>query len=281
MNEVIKDIYQLFESQPNIQEEWCKDLATNLSRMLKNRLQERQDEYKLRLSTMGQGDRKLWYSVRKDIPKEELRPETRLKFLLGDIVEEMFISLIKLSGHKVTDEQKEVVLHGVKGHIDCKVDGEIVDIKSAASLSFKKFEEETLYANDPFGYYAQGAAYEDAEGTKFAGWMVMDKQLGKMCFSRALNQFKPDMDSRVKHVIQMVKQNVEPDHCELPEEDGKSGNMKLSTTCSYCAFKKHCWRDSNNGYGLRTFLYASGPRFLTEVKSLPKVPEVTYEFQSD
>jgi hypothetical protein len=51
--------------------------------------------------------------------------------------------------------------------------------------------------------------------------------------------------------------------------DGKSGNMKLDTQCSYCAFKDMCWP------GLRTFLYSGKPRFLTEVVREPKVEEVT------
>ncbi len=51
--------------------------------------------------------------------------------------------------------------------------------------------------------------------------------------------------------------------------DGKSGNMKLGTKCSYCKYKNECHPD------LRTFLYSGGPRFLTEVVNEPKVLEVT------
>ena len=59
-----------------------------------------------------------------------------------------------------------------------------------------------------------------------------------------------------------------------PKPLGKSGNMTLCTECKYCSHKLHCWTDANGGKGLRAFMYANGPVFLTDVKNLPKVPEV-------
>ncbi len=41
-----------------------------------------------------------------------------------------------MAGHEVTDEQKEVELEGLKGHIDCKINGRVVDIKTASGFSF-------------------------------------------------------------------------------------------------------------------------------------------------
>jgi len=278
MYDVVKDIYALFDEEHlEVSDEWCEQLGNNIAKMLKGRLQEQQREYKLRMSSLGQGDRKLWYSVRESTPKESLRPETRIKFLYGDIIEEVYIALIRLAGHEVSKEQEEVELHGIKGHIDCLVDGKLVDIKSAASFSFNKFKDETLYSNDPFGYYAQLSAYSEAGDFEPAGWLVMDKQLGKLCFSKAMQAHLPDMGARAAFVKEMVKRDSEPEPCALPVADGKGGNMKLATTCSYCDFKKHCWRNSNGGQGLRTFIYSTGPRYLTEVRSLPKVQELIGE----
>ena len=36
-------------------------------------------------------------------------------------------------------------------HIDCKIDGEVVDIKTASNYAYKKFSEQTLRDDDPFG----------------------------------------------------------------------------------------------------------------------------------
>ena len=58
------------------------------------------------------------------------------------------------------------------------------------------------------------------------------------------------------------------------QTDGSSGNRKLDVGCSYCAYKVDCWKDSNNGTGLRKFIYANGPRYLTQVAKKPDVPEV-------
>ena len=49
-----------------------------------------------------------------------------------------------------------------------------------------------------------------------------------------------------------------------PEPDGKSGNTKLCTQCSYCDFKKICWPH------MRTFIYKGGPRYLINVAREPR-----------
>jgi len=277
MRQVVEDIYKVLLDPPEISDEWCEELGTQIASMLKDRLQEREEKYSLRLSSLGRGNRYLWYSVRDTIPKEELRPETRLKFLFGDVIELLYIALIELAGHEVSHEQEEVEINGIKGHIDCLVDGKLVDIKSTSTFSFAKFDKETLHMpdKDPFGYYAQLSAYAFATGYEPAGWLVMDKQLGKLCFSPVHEEHLPDMEERVDKIKDVVAQPGEPAPCAYPVPDGKSGNQKLPTVCSYCPYKFHCWRDSNNGHGLRTFLYSSGPVFLTHVARLPKVPEIT------
>ena len=48
----------------------------------------------------------------------------------------------------------------------------------------------------------------------------------------------------------------------------------IDVGCSYCAYKVDCWKDSNNGTGLRKFIYANGLRYLTQVAKKPDVPEI-------
>jgi hypothetical protein len=73
---------------------------------------------------------------------------------------------------------------------------------------------------------------------------------------------------RIKAIKNIVKLSKPPKRCYEPVPDGKSGNMKLPVGCSYCAYKYECWD------GLRTFIYANGPRYLVEVENLPNVIEV-------
>ena len=49
-------------------------------------------------------------------------------------MEDLLIFLVKLSKHQVTDEQKEVQVNGIQGHMDCKIDGEVIDIKTASGF---------------------------------------------------------------------------------------------------------------------------------------------------
>lgn len=79
------------------------------------------------------------------------------------MIEEMLLFLVRLTGHDVTDEQKEVSVGGVKGHMDCKIDGIVTDVKSTTKYGLMKFKDGTLAANDDFGYVDQIKAYAHAE----------------------------------------------------------------------------------------------------------------------
>lgn len=187
----------------------------------------------------------------------------------------MVLFLADLAGHTVEARQSEVELNGVKGHIDAIIDGWLVDVKSASSYSFKKFKEGRLLDDDPFGYYTQIMSYlyclqEDerlVEKDK-AAFLVFDKQLGHLCLDKHekpvwFDTFPLSYDRRKE----TVNSKEVPERSFDPEPEGKSGNMKLGTFCSYCDFKRVCYPE------LRTFIYSRGPVFLTEVVKEPDVFE--------
>ena len=230
------------------------------------------------MSNIGKKDRQLWYSYN-GYEGEKLLPHTRIKFLYGHLIEEMVLALTKLAGHDVTHEQKQVEVDGIKGSMDCKIDGVLTDVKSASSYGFKKFKDGSLVNDDPFGYIDQIKGYAHAEGTTDIGWLVMDKTNGHLTYLKydmadesqwywsKLNFFS--IPERIKNIKKVVESDTPPERCYEAIPDGKSGNMKLPVGCSYCAYKHDCW-----GEDLRTFLYSNGPRYLTQVVHLPNVIEV-------
>ena len=274
---IVEDIYELMDNgippQPRYLDEFLKDMQAAITKQLHP--DNRVEHNTLRMSNIGKGDRQLWYEVNGNDTKEELTPDTRLKFLFGDIIEALLIYLVKEAGHEVTHEQHEVEIGGIKGHTDCKIDGAMVDIKSASAYSFKKFKEGTLADNDAFGYMAQISAYAHAEEAEEAGFLVMDKVLGKLCYMPVHDMDRIDPVSRIEHMKEVVAQDTPPERCHDAVPEGKSGNMKLGVNCSYCPHKDKCWEDANDGKGLRLFAYSNGPVWLTEVVKEPKVKEIT------
>ena len=184
--------------------------------------------------------------------------------------------LSSLSGHTVTDEQKEVEVEGVKGHQDAMIDGVLVDCKSASGRSFDKFKSNNLLEDDPFGYIAQISAYAEANDVDKAAFLVIDKSTGQICLSSVHSMEMINAGNRVKHIKKMVSGNQIPDRCYAPVADGKSGNYKLPIGCVYCRHKSMCWSDANQGKGIRVFEYAKGKRYLVQVGKEPDVPEVAY-----
>ena len=228
---------------------------------------------KLRMSNVGYPDRQLWYQFQ-DIEEEPLKDSDYIKFLYGHIIEELVLCFAELAGHKVTDRQKETKLEGVKGHIDGRIDGVLVDVKSASPMGFRKFQEGTLSNDDPFGYMDQLSSYATAEEDSEAAFLVMNKLSGQLCLMPLHELEITNTGERIKYLKGVVKSKIPPPKCYDDVPDGKSGNYKLGVNCFYCSYKKTCWADANNGHGLRVFEYKKGKVYLTRVSRVPDVPEI-------
>ena len=225
------------------------------------------------MSNIGRPARQLWFESRGEEKKTFSAP-TLIKFLYGHILEELVVLLVKLSGHSITDQQKEVVVDDIVGHIDCKIDGEVVDIKTASNFAFKKFKEGTLQDDDPFGYMAQLAGYEASEGTSDGGFLAINKESGELTLYRPGPFSKPNITARISSMKDYLKLDELPPRCYPDVPEGKSGNRRIGTSCSYCPYKHECWSDANHGNGLISYKYASGVKYFTRVAKEPQVPRL-------
>ncbi len=256
-------------------EEFGKALAEKVAERLK---EDRSGPGTLRMSNLGKPDRQLWYTVHRADMGEELTPSTKIKFLFGDILELMCLFLAEEAGHEVTHKQEKVTVDGINGSCDAVIDGVLVDVKSASKYAFEKFRKGTLQDDDPFGYMEQLSGYSAGLGGLAGAFLAIGKELGHLTL---LQIPKENLDAiniraRIGHLKGVVDSKEMPERCYDPVPMGESGNLKLGTNCSYCAFKKDCWKDANGGVGLRTFSYSGGPVHLVEVAKEPNVLEITF-----
>ena len=235
-------------------------------------------EGQLRMSVIGKPARQLWYDKHSPKDRKDEDAGLNLKFLYGHIIEHLILYLAELSGHKIEDQQKKVEIDGISGHIDSKIDGEICDVKSASSFSFKKFQSGEIVGDDPFGYHAQLSGYETANGTKEGGFLVVDKSSGDICFYKPEDMAKPNVKSLIKNLRSTLEKDTPPEKCyEFKTE--KNGNKTLATGCMFCPHKWECHSDTNNGKGLRVFKYSNKNVMLADVVKQPLVEEITYEYE--
>jgi hypothetical protein len=233
----------------------------------------RNTDFTVRMSNVGKPPRQLWYEKRDPQGRGGIDGATQIKFLYGHLLEEIVLMLVRMAGHTVTDEQKEVVVDGITGHMDCKINGEVVDVKTASRFAFNKFRDGRLAQDDPFGYLGQLAGYEKAEGTENGGFLVLNKESGELCMFLPDDLDKPNIDTTIAELLPALELDVPPALCYDPVPDGKKGNMKIAKGCGWCKYKHECFKDSNDGQGLRTFKYSNGYTYLTEVVVEPKVEE--------
>lgn len=264
------DIYSLFDPHNHVvaNEERLETLCTNLKETLRSRLAKQEDRSgNLRFSSLGQPDRKLWLASRQT-QGEEMDGKLLFKFLYGHIIEELILYLAKESGHEVSDEQREVEVLGVKGHIDAIIDGVVIDVKSASPFGYKKFKEGSVVEDDPFGYIQQISGYSNVltpdQGPAF---IAFDKVAGDICVSPVsvsiASCHKPE--DRISHLKEVLASDEMPSQCYPFVPEGKSGNMKLATGCSYCAYKFNCFPE------VQGYAYSTGPVYLTKVVRKPNV----------
>src|SRR6056300_21203 len=282
LNNLVEDIYNVLDSltegnELNISEEMFEEFGKDMTDALRHWATPQNVEGKpvLRMSNVGRPERRLWFDTHtQSDTTEKLQPSTQIKFLYGHLLEVLMLFFVKLSVHKLTSQQKEITVSGIKGHMDCMIDGEVVDVKTASGYSFKKFKEGTLAEDDAFGYLSQLAGYEAAEKTNSGGFLVMNKETGELTMFVPDDMDKPNIKSKIKKVKNIIASDSPPDFCYQPIPEGKAGNMKVARGCSWCPHKFECHKDANDGQGLRVFNYAKGPVYFTKIVSEPNVEEV-------
>ena len=258
---LVEDIYDLFRGKKEVSAENVAVFSAKLAEKIAGKISRERSKTNLRMSNAGTPDRKLWYEVNKPELAEALDPAAQIKYLFGDILEELLLFLAKEAGHTVTDEQREVEINGVKGHIDCFVDGVLLDCKSSSPAGMAKFRDHRLEHDDVFGYLTQLRLYGSAVGADLGAFLAIDKSQGHIVLDkyRILNK---DWEAEIERKREMLKGEM-PERCFSDVSEGASGARKLGLNCSYCAFKKHCWP------GLKIAFYSNKPVFFT--KTSPKM----------
>ena len=280
---LVPDIYEkisvLSEGKPivipdSLLKDFGNDMMSSLKEWATPRVTDSNLKPNLRMSNLGKPDRQLWFDLNTEKSSGSLPDSLYIKFLYGHLLEVLLLFFVKLAGHKVEAEQKEVKVDGIVGHMDCKIDGEVIDVKTASGFAFKKFKNGTLRESDPFGYLSQLAAYEEAESTSKGGFLVINKETGELNLFIPEDLDKPNIKTRIKTIKKIVKRKTPPDFCYDPVPEGLSGNLKLSKGCIYCSHKFKCHENSNEGKGLRVFDYAKGLVYFTKVVKKPNVNEI-------
>ncbi len=283
------DTDSLLELVPKL-DQFGVDVSKAIVRQMGNRVKVR-DPRTLYASEIGKPcHRQIWYSYHKPELAEKMAPHTYLKFLYGDVLEELLLFLAEASGHTVEHKQHSCVAEytspdtgkvwHIRGRLDAVIDGCIVDVKSASSYSFRKFSTSgALRDDDPFGYIPQINFYDDGTvGSKTVApesglyFFVINKETGKLLVVEVETYINthtaviPPLVEALEGDIEVLKR--------MPTKVEKNGNEGLCVNCQYCPYKKTCW-----GKKLRVFMYAGGkPKFLVKVVSTPRVAEVTDVF---
>lgn len=226
--------------------------------------------------------RKLWYKFNKPEAAESMPGSAYFKFLYGDIIEEQVLLLAKEAGHDVSKEQARVEYHHedsgwqITGRVDAVIDGALVDVKSCSSYAYKSYQYGINETNDSFGYRFQLSGYfryGDFKA-KDSGIVWVDKQNGFINYTMVEPIQRDVLDNKIGWVARSIENETEPARGHLTVPEGKSGNETLSIPCSYCSFKQECWKDANQGQGLKGYRYSTGPKWLVKVVKEPRVDPI-------
>ena len=287
---LVEDIYHALDSdhQHETNEVLATKYAIQISVELTKATDQRTDareKGRLWASDLGKPClRQHWYNFNDNPTKEKLDGHTKFKFLYGNILEESVLYLAEEAGHDVSHCQARVETQvgdwTISGRIDGVVDGHLLDVKSTSTYGFKRYKEGINAVNDSFGYRFQLGFYKSFGDFDVpivdSGFLWIDKGNGHLLYTQVDDlPTKAELISRAQDIIEAVDKDEQMvPRAYGPTAYGKSGNMSLPMACSYCPHKQQCWRDSNNGQGLRGFVYNQGPVWFTDVAREPKCPEI-------
>lgn len=273
--QLIPDIQHLLTTKGWFHENLGREFESAISSRLALSFNGSQIRNTLRLSQMGpKCPKALWYSLHHPELAEPLPPGAEFKYAYGHIIEALAISLAKAARHTVEGEQDELIVDGVSGHRDCVIDGCLVDIKSQSTRAIEKLRTKTLAQDDPFGYldqldgYSLGSLHDPLVKIKDKAYLLgIDKTLGHMVLYEHEVRHEHISD-RIREAQRIVAGTVPPGCTCETRPSGSSGNVELGIKASYSPYRHVCFPH------LRTFLYATGPKYLTKVVRTPDVPEV-------
>ena len=209
------------------------------------------DEFKLRMSNLGRPKCQLWFEKNDSEDKTPFPPHFLVNMMLGDIVEAVFKGLLRAAAVEFTDNEKVVLTLSdgteINGEYDMVLDGKVDDVKSASPWSYQhKFTDfETLSKGDSFGYVSQLVGYATAANKEVGGWWVINKANGEFKYVDAGSVDTASELQKIEETVKYIKEDKPFERCfeAIPETYRKkaSGNLKLNTTCGFCAYKHKCW----------------------------------------
>jgi len=246
INNLVSDVYKLLEEGTKTPDRGnLFGMASSVMESVRRQLWSSGSGRKsaLRMSNLGKPcTRALWYDIKGTHQPEPLTPQTKLKFMIGDVVEAVVLYLVKEAGHSVEDQQLEVSIDGIKGHIDARIDGMLTDVKSSSSYGMKKFKNGTLPDDDPFGYISQMSGYANALGDKEGMFLAFDKSSGELA-----TYTHKDMENTAERIkeVQGALAKDEPPERAFKSVIDRSTRRKLNINCSYCSHKAECWKSDD------------------------------------
>lgn len=278
---LLEDIDAIFTNPTHkVSEDNLKKFTDTLAGVVKTAIEKsgRREETVIRMSNLGTPDRKLYLDTKNPSTSEGNSAALEQRFLYGHVIEALLIFLIREAGHVVENEQLDVEVDGVPGHLDMTVDGVVVDAKSTSPYQFFKFQSPSkLKQNDTFGYVTQIAGYHEAMKRKTgidvnrAAILVQNKSDADKRLLVFDEMEFPNIPDRIKHVRKMLAEPTLPPICHAPELDSKSGNTELASGCKFCRHKFGCFPT------LRVFDYANGEKYFTSLVTVPRVPEIVID----
>lgn len=280
--DVPKDLENLMKFGKKIDEKDYEALGQTVAKVVKRYMEEPLEVPTkpaamldtLRMSSLGKPDRFLYLQAKHAVEskgstvkyRDGFTTDRLFTFMYGSLIEEIILWMVKQAGHEVTNEQEYVNVEGVPGHIDCRIDGTGVDVKSAANFSYDKFLSRRIVNDDPYGYLQQlgGYFYKDPK----AGFLVINKESGHIAFVDFNTADLPDPVKRIKHLKEVLAKPEPPPALCYPVKIEENGNTTISKSCGWCLFKDTCFKN------LRAFDYADEVVYMTHVEKPPRVQEL-------
>lgn len=250
---IYKFLQEVAKGSYKIPQELLAKFGDETKSALKKQFEREERSFKLSMSNVGRP----LCQLKMEKQHGSVNPDGIVRFLFGDLVEDVLLFLLYASGINILAEQKytslEIEGRQLGGTLDIILDlgrgPEVYDIKSASDFAFKSKSNMTFkefLKQDSFGYCSQLFGYAEAEKILPGGFIFNNKSSGEisvLAVPEHFEELKQEALDKAKYNLLNIDTPFKREFDDIEEtfNKKKTGNKILGTVCEFCDFKFKCW----------------------------------------
>jgi hypothetical protein len=226
---------------------WIDEAGEHFKDALLHQLTDRgKNDFRFRMSNVGRPLCQLQMAAKGAKPSR--KPYNfKMQMMIGDAVDALTITLLKIAGVNITSMNDEVQLSVagavINGTHDIEIENKVFDIKTCSKWAFdNEWSQgyEHLKTHDDFGYVGQLIGYAKAKCKEPGGWIVICKSTGrvKVVLCDVSQEEADGVEQKIAATVNAINSKTEFKRCFLSQRmtNGEGNPQEINGSVRLVSF---------------------------------------------